>query len=88
MDAFIGVQILCIKKGFYVDCHETEETVRYRIKFVRRYIEEYEPYMLCWIQIPLCTIRRIYKGREYMGKTLEEFVLQRGKNIQMKMVKD
>jgi hypothetical protein len=40
-------------KCYYADAHEREDVVRYRIKFVDRYLNEYEPYMPRWIQVSL-----------------------------------
>jgi hypothetical protein len=39
------------KKSYYVDGHEREDVVRYRNEFCQRYLTEYEPRCLLWIQI-------------------------------------
>mgnify|MGYP003332318283 CR=1 FL=1 len=39
------------KKCFYTDNHEDDEIIPYRMKFVKRYLFQYEPYMLRWVQV-------------------------------------
>eukprot|EP00978_Attheya_sp_CCMP212_P034570 scaffold145334_cov42-Attheya_sp.AAC.1 len=60
----LGYQYNELTKGFYTDNHEKEENIRYRIKFIRRYLFEYEPYMLRWIQIPISTVEEAYEGKK------------------------
>eukprot|EP00978_Attheya_sp_CCMP212_P007744 scaffold18000_cov44-Attheya_sp.AAC.2 len=60
----LGYQYNELTKGFYTDNHEKEENIRYQIKFIRRYLFEYEPYMLRWIQIPISTVKEAYDGRK------------------------
>ena len=37
--------------SFYTDNHEHPDVVKYRKQFVHRYLHQYEPYMLRWLQI-------------------------------------
>eukprot|EP00978_Attheya_sp_CCMP212_P024028 scaffold74802_cov56-Attheya_sp.AAC.1 len=64
----LGYQYNELTKGFYTDNHEKEENIRYRIKFIRRYLFDYEPYMLRWIQIPISTVKEAYNGRKISVK--------------------
>lgn len=61
------------KKNLYVDEHEKEETVRYRIKFVRRYCNAYEPYMMRWVQVPIQTICDLYSHLPFQEKETQPF---------------
>ena len=58
-------------KCFYVDAHERPDVVRYRIKFVHRYLNEYEPYMLRWIQVPIGKLKEIFGSRTMLFDTSE-----------------
>ena len=61
------------QKSYYVDAHEREDVVRYRMKFIQRYLCDYEPYMLRWVQVPLSSIRNIY-GNETMMADMSDFL--------------
>ena len=56
-------------KTFYTDNHEKEEVVRYKNEFVRRYLLEYEPYMLRWIQVPLSELKILYSDNDITVKS-------------------
>ena len=47
-------------KTFYTDNHEKPEIVEYRNAFVRRYLLDYELYMLRWIQVSLNRLKELY----------------------------
>jgi len=51
-------------KCYYADAHEREDVVCYRIKFVDRYLNEYEPYMPRWIQVSLDDLKNELHGKE------------------------
>ena len=51
-------------KCYYADAHEREDVVRYRIKFVGRYLNAYEVYMKRWIQVSLRDLKAVLKGKE------------------------
>ena len=56
----LGYKYETSKKTYYTDTHEKAENVAYRIEFVKRYLFEYEQYMLRWIQIPINELQTIY----------------------------
>ena len=49
-------------KTFYCDAHERQDTIKYRDEYLKRYLFEYEPYMLRWIQIRMETIEEKFKN--------------------------
>ena len=51
-------------KCYYSDAHERDDVVRYRVKFIRRYLHYYEPYTPRWIQIELPALEKMVEGKE------------------------
>jgi len=41
------------QKTYYVDGHEREDVVLYQNQFCKRYLTEYKPRCMCWIQLKI-----------------------------------
>jgi len=50
------------KKTFYCDAHERQDTIEYRDAYLKRYLLEYEPYMLRWVQVKMNVIKEKFEN--------------------------
>eukprot|EP00957_Ditylum_brightwellii_P161518 12298241-Ditylum_brightwellii.AAC.1 len=60
----LGYKFCKQAKCYYADAHECPDVVRYRRTFDCHYLDEYELYMMRWVQIPLMALRSIFTSKK------------------------